>query len=348
LNRTGIRNRHSSTVRTARSSHAENIRFSALIFVAVTIDSNGQDIDLKCPTRIEMYFFVFLLILIPAVAAYLVLGGPKLPPDTDAVIENVLKSELSQVILGEAGFVTSDGLQLWYESIAPAGEPQGVVLLNTGMAGDSIAWPPMFVRAFVDAGYRLIRYDFRGTGMSDWVKHWNSRYPYSLTDMAKDAVAVLDALNVEQAHLVGLSLGGMVAQEIAVRHPERVSSLTLMSTSGYAGDQQLPILPMLSSRHFYLSIARGLPIIKYRFMGGEKNLIKERIAQMIMAGIEVDIQETAEVVLFALRERKGPKLSDSYAGCITDQVSIRFSVSAGASAVCGRGAAVAPRVHSLA
>jgi pimeloyl-ACP methyl ester carboxylesterase len=252
-----------------------------------------------------MYFFVFLLILIPAVAAYLVLGGPKLPPDTDAVIENVLKSELSQVILGEAGFVTSDGLQLWYESIAPAGEPQGVVLLNTGMAGDSIAWPPMFVRAFVDAGYRLIRYDFRGTGMSDWVKHWNSRYPYSLTDMAKDAVAVLDALNVEQAHLVGLSLGGMVAQEIAVRHPERVSSLTLMSTSGYAGDQQLPILPMLSSRHFYLSIARGLPIIKYRFMGGEKNLIKERIAQMIMAGIEVDIQETAEVVLFALRERKG-------------------------------------------
>ncbi|MBP1467138.1 alpha/beta hydrolase [Candidatus Chloroploca sp. M-50] len=257
---------------------------------------------LKSPKGIVMYFLIFFLVLLLALATYLVLGGPKLPSDTDAIIENVLKSELPQVIRGEAGFVTSDGLQIWYECIAPAGEPQGVVLLNTGMAGDAIAWPPMFVRAFVDAGYRVIRYDFRGTGMSDWVEHWNSKHPYSLADMAKDAVAVLDALNVDQAHLVGLSLGGMVAQEIAVHNPERVSSLTLMSTSGYAGDPQFPIL---SSRHFFMSIAQGLPILKYRLMGGEKNLIKERIAKMVMAGIEVDIQETAEVVLYELRKRKG-------------------------------------------
>jgi pimeloyl-ACP methyl ester carboxylesterase len=240
-----------------------------------------------------------------ALTTYLVLGGPKLPSDTDAIIETVLKSELPQVIRGEAGFVTSDGLQIWYECIAPAREPHGVVLLNTGMAGDAIAWPPMFVRAFVDAGYRVIRYDFRGTGMSDWVEHWNSKHPYSLTDMANDAVAVLDALNVEQAHLVGLSLGGMVAQEIAIHTPERVSSLTLLSTSGYAGDPQLPILPILASRHFFMAIVQGLPIVKYRLMGGEKNLIKERIAHMVVAGIEGDIQETAEVVLYALRERKG-------------------------------------------
>lgn len=252
-----------------------------------------------------MYFLIFFLILLLALATYLVLGGPKLPFDTDAIIENVLKSELPQAIRGEAGFVTSDGLQIWYECIAPAGEPQGVVLLNTGMAGDAIAWPPMFVRAFVDSGYRVIRYDFRGTGMSDWVEHWNSKHPYSLADMAKDAVAVLNALNVDQAHLVGLSLGGMVAQEIAIHTPERVSSLTLLSTSGYAGDPQLPILPILSSRHFFMSIAQGVPIVKYRLMGGEKNLIKERIAKMVMAGIEVDIQETAEVALYELRERKG-------------------------------------------
>lgn len=252
-----------------------------------------------------MYFLGFFLILILALATYLVLGRPKLPPDTDAVIENVLKSELPQVIRGEAGFVTSDGLQIWYECIAPAGKSQGVVLLNTGMAGDALAWPPMFVRAFLDAGYRVIRYDYRGTGMSDWVEHWNSNHPYSLADMAKDAVAVLDALNVEQAHLVGLSLGGMVAQEIAVHNPERVSSLTLMSTSGCAAD---PRLPSLSSRHFFMLIAQGLPSIKYRLMGGEKNLIKERIAKMIAAEIEVNIQETAEIVLYSLRERKGTNI----------------------------------------
>lgn len=249
-----------------------------------------------------MYCLVFFLILILSFAAYLVLGGPKLPSDTDAVIKNVLKSELPQVIRGETGFVTSDGLQIWYECIAPVGKPQGVVLLNIGMACDALKWPPTFVRAFADVGYRVIRYDYRGTGMSDWVEHWSSKQPYSLADMAKDAVAVLDALNVEQAHLVGLSLGGMVAQEVAVHNPERASSLTLMSTSGYAGDPQLP---SLSLRHIFSSIAQGLPSIKYRLMGGEKNLIKERIAQMIVAGIEVNVQETAEVVAYDLRERKG-------------------------------------------
>ncbi len=252
-----------------------------------------------------MYPLVIVLILVFAVAAYLVLGGPKLPPDTDAIIESVLRSDLPQIVRGEAGFASSDGLQIWYECMAPAGEAQGVVLLNTGMAGDALAWPPMFVRAFLDAGYRVIRYDYRGTGMSDWMERWNSEHPYSLTDMAKDAVAVLDALNVEQACLVGLSLGGMIAQEIAVRNPERVVSLTLMSTTGYAADPQVP---SLSSRYFFTLIVQGLPMMKYRLMGGEENLIKERIAKMVAAGIEVDIQETAEVVLYSLRERKGTNL----------------------------------------
>ncbi|TGG94851.1 alpha/beta hydrolase [Natronospirillum operosum] len=116
---------------------------------------------------------------------------------------------------------------------------------------------------------------------------------------------MLDALYVEQAHLVGMSLGGMVAQEIAIHHPERVSSLTLMSTSGYAAD---PHLPSLSWRYLLTSIVQSLPSMKYRLMGGEKNLIKERIAKMIAAGIEVDVQETAEVVAYDLRERKGINL----------------------------------------
>lgn len=248
------------------------------------------------------YFFSFLLILILALAAYVVFGGPKLPPDTDAVIEKVLQSELPPVIRGATGFATSDGLRIWYESITPATEPKGVVLLNMSMAVDALKWPPAFIRAFTDAGYHVIRYDYRGTGMSDWVEHWDSKHPYSLMDMAEDAVAVLDALNVERAHLVGMSLGGMVAQEIAIHHPERVFSLTLMSTSGYAADPQLP---SLSLWYLFTSIVQGLPNIKYRLMGGEKNLIKDRLAKMIGAGIEVDAQETAEVVAYDLRERKG-------------------------------------------
>lgn len=248
-----------------------------------------------------MCILLVVLILILALAAYVTYGGPRLPSHAGAIIEDVLKNELPQLVQGETGFATSDGLQIWYESISPTEKPTGVVLLNMSMAGDALGWPSAFIRTFTDAGYRVVRYDYRGTGMSDWVKDWDCKHSYSLSDMAKDAVAVLDALKVEQAHVVGLSLGGMVAQEIAIHDPERVSSLTLMATSGHPADPQLP---SLSSRHFITSIAQNLPLLKYRVMGGEKNLIKERIAKMIVAGIEVDIRGTAELVAYALRARR--------------------------------------------
>jgi pimeloyl-ACP methyl ester carboxylesterase len=177
-------------------------------------------------------------------------------------------------------------------------------MLLMGMGGDGFFWPPEFLRAFVDAGYRTVRYDHRGTGMSDWFKDWNRHNPYSLRDMAGDAVAVLDALGIDSAHFVGLSMGGMIAQEIAIHHPQRVASLTLMMTSGHAGD---PELPGPSSHFFINNVAGGLPLLKYRLMGGEKNLIKERVAKMVAAlGAEgIDVRETAELVLYDLRRRRG-------------------------------------------
>jgi hypothetical protein len=77
-----------------------------------------------------------------------------------------------------------------------------------------------------------------------------------------------------------------------------------MMTSGYIGD---PDLPGLTSRYFLNSIVKGLPLLRYRLMGGEKNLIKERIAkQILVTGNDgLDIQETAEVVLYDLRKRRG-------------------------------------------
>lgn len=251
-----------------------------------------------------LYILAIIGVLLIALTMYVVFGGPKLPPETDAIIDDVLQNELPQVIRGETGVVSSSGVNIWYEDIAPAGNPQGTILLNMATAGDALIWPPAFIRSLTDAGYRVIRYDYRGTGMSDWMNDWDNKQPYSLEDMAGDAVAVLDARKVERAHLVGLSLGGMVAQEIAVHYPERVSSLTLMSTSGYAGD---PNLPGLSSSYLLTSLAQGLPLLKYRLMGGEKNLIKERIAKMIaMSGSgNVDIRETAELVVYDLRERRG-------------------------------------------
>jgi pimeloyl-ACP methyl ester carboxylesterase len=143
--------------------------------------------------------------------------------------------------------------------------------------------------------------------MSDWLENWDRSNPYSLADMAGDVVAVLDALQVERAHLVGLSMGGMVAQEVAIQQPSRAASLTLMMTSGFVGD---PDLPGLSTRYLLGSALKGLPILKYRLLGGEKNLIKEHIAKHVAAlGYdELDVRERAVVVLYGLRQRRGINL----------------------------------------
>ncbi len=251
-----------------------------------------------------IFLFAIPLILFVAILLYVFSAGPRLQPGTDAVIDDVLRGELPELITGQTGTVQSDDLAIWYECIPPAGPEQGTVLLLMGLGSDGFMWPPAFLRAFVDAGYRTIRYDNRGTGMSDWVKEWDRRNPYSLRDMAGDAVAVLDALGITSAHLVGLSMGGMIAQEIAIHDPDRVASLTLMMTSGHVSD---PELPGPSSRFFLNNVAAGLPLLKYRLMGGERNLIKERIAKTVAAlgEPEVDVRETAELVLYDRRRRRG-------------------------------------------
>lgn len=246
---------------------------------------------------------IFLTIL-ASLTIWILIAGPKLPAKTDAIIDEVLNNELPELFTGKTGVVTSDGLDIWYESISPKNQSKGTVLLNIGMGASALDWPPKFVREFVDSGYQVIRYDQRGTGMSDWVADWDSKNPYSLADMAGDAVAVLDELKINEAHIVGLSMGGMIAQEIAINHPDRVTTLTLMLTTGHAVDPQIP---RLTSRYFISSMVKAIPLLKYRIAGGEKNLIKGRIAKII-SGLgyeELDIKEIAEMALYDLRKRKG-------------------------------------------
>jgi pimeloyl-ACP methyl ester carboxylesterase len=254
--------------------------------------------------KIMVSVIAIILLLLAGLVIYAFTSGPKLPPETDEIIDRVVEHELPEIVTGQTGVASSGELKIWYESISPAGSPKGTVLLVMATAGNALDWPPQFVRAFVEAGYQVIRYDQRGTGMSDWVENWDPRNPYSVADMAGDVVAVLDALEIEKTHVVGLSMGGMIAQEVAIQYPDRVMSLTLLMTSGYIGD---PDLPGLTSRYFYNSLLKGIPLLKYRILGGEKNLIKERVAKQIsVVGYEgLDIQETAEFVLYDLRKRRG-------------------------------------------
>ena len=132
------------------------------------------------------------------------------------------------------------------------GDKRPVVLLIMGLGMQLVAWPPAFINALVNAGYRVICHDNRDVGLSHrfealgspnliWqsIKYKLGLTPtasYSLTDMASDSLGVLDGLGIEKAHVVGVSMGGMIAQRLALMAPARVLSLTsIMSTSGARG-----------------------------------------------------------------------------------------------------------------
>ena len=148
--------------------------------------------------------------------------------------------------------VAANGMQFEVEDHgSPGGEP---LLLIMGLGMQLVAWPDAFVARLVTRGYRVIRFDNRDIGLSQHLDHFgvpnlvlgSLRYsvglqvkaPYSLADMADDAAGILDALDLASAHICGASMGGMIAQQLAVRHPARVRSLTLMMTS--SGARHLP------------------------------------------------------------------------------------------------------------
>ncbi len=124
-------------------------------------------------------------------------------------------------------FGTSGKLRLWVERIGDPADP--AVLLIAGAESQSIGWPSALVDRLVADGLQVIRYDHRDTGESDSVDFDES--PYSMVDLVEDAVAVLDGLDVRSAHVVGASMGGVIAQWLAATRPGRVLSLTLMSTT---------------------------------------------------------------------------------------------------------------------
>jgi len=141
----------------------------------------------------------------------------------------------------------ANGIEIEYESYGDESAPP--VLLIMGLGAQLTLWPMPMVEQLVARGYRVIRYDNRDVGLSTKFDGQQApsmpeiigalmtgrapAVPYLLADMAADAVGLLDALGIEQAHIMGASMGGMIAQMVAATYSERVLSLTsIMSTTG--------------------------------------------------------------------------------------------------------------------
>ncbi len=162
--------------------------------------------------------------------------------------------------------VTANGIRIHYESRGD--ESNETILLIMGLGAQMTRWSDEFVDRFVKRGYRVVRFDNRDVGLSEKLEaagspdipgivaalHAHAKPPaaYTLDEMAADAVGVLDALGIAKAHIVGASMGGMIAQLVAADYPERTLSLTsIFSTTGH------PDLPRATPEAMAVLNARG-------------------------------------------------------------------------------------------
>ena len=211
--------------------------------------------------------------------------------------------------------IRANGIDIEVEDSAN-GEPcnKPAVLLIMGLGMQLVAWPVAFVQALEHAGFRVIRHDNRDIGLSAKFGHlgkpniiWTTlkmklglsvRPPYTLNDMALDAVGVLDALGIKKAHVVGVSMGGMIAQRVALAAPGRVLSLTsIMSSSGAKG------LPEASPR-----VIRAL---MKRPVGSSEDAILAHYLQLFdvigSPGYPIDIPQTRERILLGFKRSYNPE-----------------------------------------
>ncbi|MFL6114150.1 MAG: alpha/beta fold hydrolase [Catenulispora sp.] len=139
--------------------------------------------------------------------------------------------------------VRSHGIELAYETLGGPGDP--ALLLVMGLGAQLIDWPQGFCEQLAARGFHVIRFDNRDSGLSAALDELGvpdvaailrgdrAKAPYVLADFAADTAGLLDALGVDRAHVVGASMGGMIAQQLAIDHPDRVLSLcSIMSTTG--------------------------------------------------------------------------------------------------------------------
>lgn len=228
--------------------------------------------------------------------------GINVPDNTETIVDEVLNNNPPKLITGETGMANNNGVSIWYESKLPIDSVKGTVLLVMGLGASAMIWDNDFCQLFVDEGYQVIRYDNRDVGMSTWISDWSEDKPYTLSDMAKDGIAVLDALKIDKAHVIGASMGGMIAQQMAINHQGRLASLSSIMSSGFMMDTDIAFPDHMNQNLIKLSL-------KYLLFSSDANRLKFHIAnQQLLKGdgnYTNNVKRSAQTTLYELKSRRG-------------------------------------------
>lgn len=251
---------------------------------------------------------IFLYSILGLFAAFLiwfllVSRGAMLSKETKQKIKSIQKTTIPELLVGKTATLKNGEVSIFYEVLGER-NTKGDILLINGHSHSLLTWPKYFYQAFLDEGYRVIRFDNRGLGNSTWIEDWSKENGYTLEDMATDAVAVLDHLKIAQAHIIGMSMGGMISQRIAINYPKRVLSLTSIMSTGYYHDKAAKN----TSLQFYLHLARIM--LNYgQVLKTEQDKVKLHLAiQQILKGqgdYPFDAERHILDAYYEIRNRKG-------------------------------------------
>lgn len=162
------------------------------------------------------------------------------------------------MFITQSGKAPVNGIEIYYETFGNKKKP--AILLIMGLDAQCVIYGENIINPLVDAGFYVIRFDNRDIGLSTWMNAtWHRSRPYSLEDMAKDSIELLDFLQIKQAHIIGVSMGGMIAQHIAIDFPEKILSLTSIMSSGFT------LNPVTAKKFSYKLIFHLMPFLIKRF-----------------------------------------------------------------------------------
>jgi len=212
---------------------------------------------------------IFILIGVCAIGLAYIYFAPDIPENSEALIHKVKEESLPELLTGEARFAKNGDISIWYEVSKPKDTIKGTILLVMGYGSTATQWPGYFTEPLISTGYQVIKYDHRDIGKSSWIDDWTAASAYDLSDMAADAKAILDAENISSAHIVGVSMGGMICQTMSIKYPETIASMTSIMSTGFYGDESMKSMSSELLRNIARYTARftlfSSPLNDYKF-----------------------------------------------------------------------------------